>query len=80
MIPEESYNAGLVPCRHCGRFIQAEVFPALIRPPEVHSGEVLLEKEASCFFHDNKKAALSCGICGRFICSLCDIEFDGRHL
>lgn len=80
MIPEELYNAGLFTCRHCGRFIQAEVFPALIRPPEVRSGEELLEKEASCYFHDHKKAALSCGTCGRFICSLCDIEFDGRHL
>jgi hypothetical protein len=80
IIPEELYNSGLVHCPHCQRFIQAEVFPALIRPAVVHSGEERLEKEASCFFHDNKKAAISCGACGRFICSLCDIEFDGRHL
>lgn len=79
-IPEESFNSGPVHCKHCGVFIRADVFPALVRPPEVHSGNSVIENEASCFFHDQKKAVVPCGSCGRFLCSLCDIEFEGGHI
>lgn len=36
--------------------------------------------DASCFFHAGKKAAVACETCGRFLCSLCDLEFGGRHI
>jgi hypothetical protein len=36
--------------------------------------------DASCFFHPQKKAAVACESCGRFLCDLCDLEFDGRHI
>ena len=39
-----------------------------------------MDNEASCFFHPNKKAAVPCDICGRFLCSLCEIEFNGQHI
>ena len=73
---------GLTSCPSCSVLIRADVFPALVREqPEGTSGEVLaIDDEAGCFFHPNKKAVISCDACGRFLCSLCDVEFDDRHL
>jgi hypothetical protein len=41
---------------------------------------VQTEKEAGCFYHPAKKAAVACAACGRFLCALCDVEFNGQHL
>jgi hypothetical protein len=38
------------------------------------------DTEASCFFHAESRAAVPCDQCGRFLCRLCDIEIDHRHL
>src|SRR5262249_55900822 len=27
-----------------------------------------------------KKAVVTCDCCGRFLCALCDVDFNGRHL
>ena len=40
---------------------------------------VLLEGEAGCFFHPQKKAVVHCDGCGRFLCGLCDCELHGKH-
>jgi hypothetical protein len=39
----------------------------------------LVEGEASCFYHPEKKAAVPCQACGRFLCGLCDCELQGKH-
>jgi hypothetical protein len=59
-----------------------EAFPALLKERSSGtSGEALIvDDEASCFYHPKKKAVIPCGSCGRFLCSLCDVEFNGRHL
>jgi hypothetical protein len=61
--------------------LQAEVFPALFRRVVPGSaGEVLVvENEASCFYHPQKKAVRPCEACGRFVCALCDCELHGEH-
>jgi hypothetical protein len=58
------------------------VFPAFVRPlPVGAAGEKIQEAgEAACFFHPGKRAAAPCDRCGRFLCSLCDLELDGEHL
>jgi hypothetical protein len=38
------------------------------------------ETEASCFYHPQSRAAVPCEECGRFLCQLCDLETEGRHL
>src|SRR5579859_3521295 len=71
----------LKPCPQCGRLCQIEVFPALFQPV-VHGrdGEpLLIEGEASCFYHVQKKAIVPCEACGRFLCALCDCELHGKH-
>lgn len=35
---------------------------------------------ATCFFHENNAAAQLCSICGRFLCSLCDVGLEEQHL
>ena len=58
-----------------------EVFPAMFRQQvKGNAGELLLvEGEASCFYHPKKKAVLPCDACGRFVCALCDCEHQGKH-
>ena len=82
-LPAELFNLpGLAPCPQCGTALQVEVFPAAYRPPRnAHSGEpVVIEGESSCFYHPQKKAVVPCAECGRFLCALCDVHLDGRHL
>jgi hypothetical protein len=77
------FNRGdLVPCPKCQAELQLEVFPAFDRPLEAaHTAErVVVEGESSCFYHPHKKAVVPCEACGRFLCALCDMHLDGRHL
>ena len=80
---ENLYNTRrLEKCPSCGTPILVYVFPALYRDiPEGSPGEALLiDNEASCYYHPDKKAVIPCSVCGRFLCALCDVEFNGRHL
>ncbi len=68
-------------CPGCGSPVRADVFPALFRKGAAAPAEnVLADSEAGCFFHPGKKAVVPCSSCGRFLCSLCDVEFGGRHV
>jgi hypothetical protein len=69
------------PCLACSVPIQFEIFPAYFRKAvQGQSGEaVMIEGESSCFYHPQKKAAVPCSACGRFLCALCDCEFAGEH-
>lgn len=70
------------PCPACAAPLQVEVFPAFFRPIAAgNAGEtVLVEGESSCFYHPQKKAAVACEGCGRFVCALCDCILNGQHL
>jgi hypothetical protein len=54
----------------------------MVRPPTTGSAaeRLLVDKEASCFYHSSKKAVITCSACGRFLCALCDVEFNDLHL
>src|SRR5882672_11172949 len=83
ILPEQVINTGTVdPCPACSIPIQVEVFPAFFKPVEPGSaGEtILVEGEASCFYHPKKRASVPCGSCGRFLCALCDVELKGGHI
>jgi hypothetical protein len=76
-------NTGLPEvCPGCRTPTLVDVFPALLRPlPTGAQAEtIVVEGEASCFYHPQKRAAAHCTSCGRFLCALCDIELNGRHL
>jgi len=76
------FNTGeLNPCPSCRALLSIEVFPAiLIAPVAVFPESVLVEGESSCFYHPAKKATIVCEGCGRFLCALCDLELNGRHV
>ncbi len=82
-LPGEGYNtAALAPCPNCGAWLQVQVFPALFKGLAAgQAGEnILVEAESSCFYHPQKRAVVPCDGCGRFLCALCDCEFNGQHL
>ncbi len=81
-MPAEGWNReDGVACPACRQRVQVLVFPALERPRRGSAPESIAgDTEASCFFHPHSRAAIPCAECGRFLCNLCDIELDGRHL
>ena len=70
------------PCPSCGVNIFGVIFPALLKESsQSRPGQtLLLDSDASCFYHPQKKAEIACGYCGRFLCALCDVEMEGKHL
>lgn len=77
------YNTGAFHrCPGCHSPARVEAFAALLAPARigVAAESLVIDGESSCFFHPSKKAAVACDGCGRFLCSVCDIELDGRHL
>jgi len=78
----ESFNTGqFSPCLSCAAPLAVEVFPALLQTPSAAAAEPLLvEGQSSCFYHPAKKASIVCQGCGRFLCGLCDLELNGRHV
>jgi hypothetical protein len=82
-LPETAFNTGqLTDCPACSVLLQVEVFPALLRPIEsgITGEAILVDGEASCFYHPQKRASTPCTSCGRFLCALCDVELNGRHM
>ena len=82
-LPPRLYNMGALRlCPSCHARLQIEVFPAVLRPPGPGSvGEnVVVDGEATCFFHATKRAVVPCASCGRFLCAVCDVELNGEHL
>jgi hypothetical protein len=68
-------------CPSCATKLRVAVFPALFREEKITPAErLLVEGEASCFYHPEKKAAVVCEACGRFLCALCDVDFNGQHI
>jgi hypothetical protein len=81
-IPADYFNSGqYLPCLQCGSELRTEILPAYFREEaKGSSGEALLiDSEASCFYHPQKRAAVICSSCGRFLCALCDLELDNAH-
>ena len=69
-------------CLSCGTVLEVNLFPALFKEQKPgSSGETVLEEgEATCFYHPRKRAVTPCAMCGRFLCTLCDVDLNGRHL
>ncbi|MGD9158289.1 MAG: hypothetical protein PVG39_07785 [Desulfobacteraceae bacterium] len=82
-LPDEALNSeSFNPCPICSTLIRADVFPAVNKKfTGEASGELLLmDDESSCFYHPNKQAVSACSQCGRFLCSLCDVDFNDQHM
>lgn len=62
-------------CRLPAHALRFEPRPEAAAPAPLPS----LGGEAVCFFHPANPAARACGVCGRYVCGLCDVEADGQH-
>lgn len=83
LLPAQMANIrDLASCPNCGRQLELHVYPAQFRRSQTATaGEaVIIEGEASCFYHPQKRASVPCESCGRFLCALCDIDMAGKHL
>lgn len=82
-MPAGSLTLGrFLPCPRCGVEDRAVVFPAVSKRIEAgRPGEAVQEAgEAGCFQHPDKRAEAACDGCGRFLCGLCRLPFEGRDL
>ena len=83
VLPDALFNTPEpVGCPGCHAPLLVQVFPAFYREQAgARAAEsIASDEDASCFYHPRKKAVVPCGQCGRFLCALCDLELDGRHL
>lgn len=81
-VPPEVWNLpeGTV-CEGCQERIFPHVFRAFFVKTELAGpARLQAEGEASCFYHATNQAVIACESCGRFLCALCDLDLDGRHL
>ena len=83
VVPEALFNTGSpVPCPRCNSSLLVRVFPAFFRAPAIGAAAEALgsAEDAGCLYHPRKKAVVPCADCGRFLCALCDLEIDRRHV
>lgn len=78
----EAFNQpNLIVCGNCGSAGAYFLFPAYYSATiEGQSALVRLEEQASCYFHPSNAATVACEGCGRFLCSVCDIEIGRSHI
>ena len=72
----------LAECPGCRRPTEVTPFPAYDRPAAAvaTAEKVIMEGESTCFYHSGNRAHVPCDSCGRFLCALCDLDLNGRHL
>jgi hypothetical protein len=69
-------------CHVCGHETSALAFPACYaRDAAITAADLRREEEdASCFYHESKRAANACSQCGRFLCALCSAQIGENIL
>ncbi len=83
ILPVGFVNTGaLHRCPECLARVRADLFNAFIRPvsPSMTGESINAQGQAECFYHPGKMAVVPCAACGRLLCSLCEVPFDGRSL
>jgi len=75
-------TAKLHRCPDCLAKVRADLFNAFYRPigQPATGVPVAAQGQAECFYHPGKKAMVPCAACGRLLCSLCEVSFDGHSL
>lgn len=82
-LPTRFFNAGDdVHCPSCRSRLEVCVFRSLFHATGKGLAAQKIDQDglASCFFHPRKKASIPCDRCGRFLCTLCDVDWGGQHV
>ncbi len=80
--PAAINTQSLVACTSCRSPLWVDAYPAINRSLPVGQAAAALQvdKESGCFYHPRKKAVVPCSACGRFLCALCDVSLNNRHI
>src|SRR4051794_9668325 len=65
-------------CTLCGANNSVRAFPAILANTAAARPESAMEGEAACFDHPGKRAVAACSQCGRYVCSLCSVDFGAE--
>lgn len=77
----ETVGGGTLTCSHCQQPTRLWLFPALYKSRKSATAQAVLEEgHSSCMNHPTKRAVSVCDGCGKFLCALCDIDWNGEHL
>lgn len=77
----EGTGGKILPCPVCRQTSRVWSFPALFQDSRADAGQRLLEEgQSSCMNHPQKQAVAVCDGCGKFLCALCDVDWNGEHL
>ena len=81
-VPRESWNREEgVRCGGCGRNVRVSAFPAIdVQIVGRRSRSASRRGGSKLFLSSQSRAAKVCEECGRFLCALCDLEVEGRHI
>jgi len=80
ILNEELQHNGFHECTGCGSKVRGIIFPAYHHSSGPAKTEPAMEGESSCFFHPHKRAVVPCDECGRFLCTLCQVELGDRSI
>ncbi len=68
-------------CPHCRRELEFSAFPALTTGrTATHPLVAAVADDATCFFHTENRAVAVCEGCGRYLCTVCGIDYAGSRL
>lgn len=75
-LPPESLHSGANTCPFCREDFEATLFdpPRRMPPPLIDVGAAGPEGATACANHARNAAVTTCGRCGLFICSLCEMS------
>ena len=80
--PMRAPEAAVAQCPGCLKPFELVMFPAMTAAPKVARAQLVPEtgEDATCFFHATNQADAVCEACGRFLCSVCAVDFGGSTL
>lgn len=64
-------------CPFCQTRLQIAAWQVV---PQNTNAAVALSDQATCFFHPDKAYQACCQRCGRFVCTLCDLQIGSEHV
>jgi hypothetical protein len=67
-----------VRCPACESEFEQIRFPVLGTPRKISQAVEIASGEANCFFHAQNRAEVACEGCGRYVCSVCRVNFGGH--
>ncbi|MGA1844249.1 MAG: hypothetical protein ACMUIS_06770 [bacterium] len=67
-------------CPHCGLVMTGRLYPRFFKTKDMQetAADVTAGSESSCYYHPEKLAVSLCSECGRFLCSLCELDIQNR--